>query len=261
MTATSTPEPVAELVAPEGILREWFGGDRYARDYEYLDANYGKQAQQVADWLNRTITAERDRLRKTLEAVRFNLTYKGAYDENSIMIEGIDAALAAASPVPPSNEIAELKEKIAALEKLRPVWAQGHTSDSVAAQVSSGALASIWSVLGVSNQTDCMAALKRLIGPAPAPEKEARHPIDDGPVWVWDDLSYKNGRSLPPVLDKEAAEDERDRLYEIAHGEAEVLHYFASKETRRFLSQHGAMLPADRARLRALAASGEADER
>ena len=34
------------------ILREWFGGERYARDYEYLDANYGAQAKRVADYLN-----------------------------------------------------------------------------------------------------------------------------------------------------------------------------------------------------------------
>jgi hypothetical protein len=33
------------------ILREWFGGERYAGDHEYLDGNYGKQAQQVVDWL------------------------------------------------------------------------------------------------------------------------------------------------------------------------------------------------------------------
>ena len=29
------------------LLREWFGGERYARDYEYLDANYGAQADRV----------------------------------------------------------------------------------------------------------------------------------------------------------------------------------------------------------------------
>ncbi|TPN03845.1 hypothetical protein FJ973_29835 [Mesorhizobium sp. B2-1-3] len=33
------------------ILREWFGGERYARDHEYLDANFGKQAGQVVDYL------------------------------------------------------------------------------------------------------------------------------------------------------------------------------------------------------------------
>lgn len=38
-------------VTSSSILREWFGADRYARDHEYLDANFGKQAQQVVDWL------------------------------------------------------------------------------------------------------------------------------------------------------------------------------------------------------------------
>jgi hypothetical protein len=32
------------------VLREWFGGDRYARDYEYIDANFSEQAQRVADY-------------------------------------------------------------------------------------------------------------------------------------------------------------------------------------------------------------------
>lgn len=32
------------------VLREWFGGERYARDYEYLDANYRKNAERVADY-------------------------------------------------------------------------------------------------------------------------------------------------------------------------------------------------------------------
>lgn len=47
-----------------------------------------------------------------------------------------------------------------------------------------------------------------------------------------------------------AAEDERDRLYELVNAEAEVLHYHASKETRRWLSQAGAMMPWKRAALR-----------
>ena len=40
-------DPVSHI----DILREWFGGDRYARDYEYLDANFGKQAKQVSTYL------------------------------------------------------------------------------------------------------------------------------------------------------------------------------------------------------------------
>ena len=39
-------EPVA--VTKTDILREWFGGERYARDYEYIDANFGKEASRVA---------------------------------------------------------------------------------------------------------------------------------------------------------------------------------------------------------------------
>lgn len=41
-----------EAIKPVEIIREWFGGERYARDYEYLDANFGKQAKHVADFLN-----------------------------------------------------------------------------------------------------------------------------------------------------------------------------------------------------------------
>lgn len=33
------------------IMREWFGGDRYARDYEYLDTNFGHLAQRVVDYI------------------------------------------------------------------------------------------------------------------------------------------------------------------------------------------------------------------
>lgn len=52
----STPAPSdqagLEKVRWIVILREWFGAERYARDYEYLDANYGKQAKRVANFLN-----------------------------------------------------------------------------------------------------------------------------------------------------------------------------------------------------------------
>lgn len=57
----------------------------------------------------------------------------------------------------------ELENKIEALEMLRPVWAQGYSSDSVAAQSSTAALAQIWHALGVDNQTDAMARLNILL--------------------------------------------------------------------------------------------------
>lgn len=36
------------------VLREWFGAERYARDYEFLDANYRKEAEAVARYAEST---------------------------------------------------------------------------------------------------------------------------------------------------------------------------------------------------------------
>lgn len=53
--------------------------------------------------------------------------------------------------------------RLAAVESLRPQWAQGYTSDSMAAQSSSDALQSLWTKLRVNNQTDAMMVLDRMI--------------------------------------------------------------------------------------------------
>lgn len=45
---TASERPVCWI----DILREWFGGERYARDYEYLDKNYAEQARRVEAFLN-----------------------------------------------------------------------------------------------------------------------------------------------------------------------------------------------------------------
>lgn len=62
--------------------------------------------------------------------------------------------------------ISDMTEKhageIAALEALRPHWAQGHSSDSVAAQASTAALSQIWEALGATNQTEAMERVKLL---------------------------------------------------------------------------------------------------
>lgn len=58
----------------------------------------------------------------------------------------------------------QAQRRISALEALRPQWAQGYTSDSIAAQSSSAALSSIWALLGASNQTECMIKLRELTG-------------------------------------------------------------------------------------------------
>ncbi len=57
------------------------------------------------------------------------------------------------------DENDELKRRIEGLESLRPVWAQGPTPESVTDQVNAAALASIWNLLGVDNQTEAMQRL------------------------------------------------------------------------------------------------------
>lgn len=47
-----------------------------------------------------------------------------------------------------------------AMETLRPVWAQGWTGESMAAQASATALAQLWQMLGASNQTEAVIALR-----------------------------------------------------------------------------------------------------
>lgn len=63
-----------------------------------------------------------------------------------------------------STIYAEAAETITALERLRPHWAKGFTSDSIAAQSTISALNAIWSMLGVDNQTAAMDRLRQLTG-------------------------------------------------------------------------------------------------
>ncbi len=60
-------------------------------------------------------------------------------------------------------QIQELKDQIVVLEGMRPIWAQGYSSDSVAAQVSFSSLTRLWDLLRVSNQTDAVRAIERLM--------------------------------------------------------------------------------------------------
>jgi len=54
---------------------------------------------------------------------------------------------------------------LAAVETQRPHWAKGYTDDSVAAQCAAAALSTLWSLLGVTNQTQAVLALQeRLAG-------------------------------------------------------------------------------------------------
>ena len=55
-----------------------------------------------------------------------------------------------------------LLSTVNALESLRPHWAQGYSSDSIAAQASTEALVGIWKILGVNDQTSAVVTLKAL---------------------------------------------------------------------------------------------------
>lgn len=61
------------------------------------------------------------------------------------------------------TENAQLKRQIEGLESLRPAWAQGYTSDSMAVQASASALSTLWQMLGVDNQTAACAKLRELL--------------------------------------------------------------------------------------------------
>jgi len=60
-------------------------------------------------------------------------------------------------------EIDALRARINGLEALRPTWAMGYTSDSVAAQTSTAALQTIWGMLNVNNQTEAMQRIAALL--------------------------------------------------------------------------------------------------
>lgn len=59
------------------------------------------------------------------------------------------------------------------LEQMRPVWAQGFTSDSEAAQANGNALSELWGLLYAKDQTQAMTNLRRLIAAAGQAESAA----------------------------------------------------------------------------------------
>lgn len=59
--------------------------------------------------------------------------------------------------------VEKLEREVKALESLRPAWAQGWSSDSIAAQLASNAMLDMWEALGVSNQTDAMNRINSLL--------------------------------------------------------------------------------------------------
>lgn len=73
----------------------------------------------------------------------------------------VDKAIELINAADAIMEAAEIKVKQTqqVMDELRPVWAQGWSTDSEAAQASGNALAELWALLQVDNQTDAVARL------------------------------------------------------------------------------------------------------
>jgi len=61
------------------------------------------------------------------------------------------------------SRIKRLEQQLETERSMRPQWAQGFTSDSIAAQSTSTAMHALWNLLGATNQTQAMERLRRLI--------------------------------------------------------------------------------------------------
>lgn len=86
-------------------------------------------------------------------------------DRLPVSMQGVIAVLAAiqeGASLRARRTEAALEAARSEIETLRPVWAQGWSTDSLAAQASAAALGQIWKALGVDNQTAAMARLKEL---------------------------------------------------------------------------------------------------
>lgn len=118
-------------------------------------------------------------------------------------------------------ECYDLREKLEVVEKQRPYWAKGYSTDSIAAQVSGGALSELWELLGVSNQTDAVEKLQMTNKPSFCPECEKLvealeaalfgTPLDDVPNRDNDDI----WRMCYPHLPERASGVLRDHLARI----------------------------------------------
>jgi len=64
-------------------------------------------------------------------------------------------------------QLAEANRKIEDYEAMRPHWAKGYSSDSIAAQSATSALSTLWKMLGVPHQTAAVQRLRELVAGKP----------------------------------------------------------------------------------------------
>jgi hypothetical protein len=77
-----------------------------------------------------------------------------------------------------TNAHAERDKAVTMLEVLRPVWAQGYTSDSVAAQTTATAISQIWRALEVEDQSAAMVKLRALL------DQSGEHASEAALTWL-----------------------------------------------------------------------------
>lgn len=113
---------------------------------------------------NIDVTVDDGKYRFTQDVEGHALVYRHGEPWIEGSFAGINMVIAMACELEEARDtLAREKETVVALEGLRPVWAQGWSDDSTAAQASAAALSDLWETLGVDNQTAAVEELAKLI--------------------------------------------------------------------------------------------------
>ncbi|NVM42804.1 hypothetical protein HWX16_21050 [Ochrobactrum intermedium] len=131
--------------------------------------------------------------------------------------------------------LAEQDKTITALEKLRPHWAQGYSSDSIAAQTAVAALSQLWGIIGASNQTEAVEKAKGIVADLAA--NTARIEVMEHAL-RWYEEHVSNCRKIGSVgapsrakLDRDGGEKARAAL----KAEAERIGFLSVEDINRVL--------------------------
>lgn len=102
------------------------------------------------------------------------------------------------------QRIANLEAELEALRELRPVWAQGYSSESIATQAPADALAQIWAALDVENQTQAAIRLGALVAALGATTRcLAWHAEEQDRAVAMDAETLRQARAVLAALKKE----------------------------------------------------------
>ncbi|MEJ0004413.1 MAG: DUF3850 domain-containing protein [Pararobbsia sp.] len=132
--------------------------------------------QQASDYLNSLDSIKRQLVELEARALRAPEAAPVAVGD---ALTDEQRALEAARADALEAENARLRRSNAALEQLRPVWAQGYSSDSSAAQSTAAALSFFWLHLGAENQTQAVQKFRALVASQAEPDASTpAHPAE-----------------------------------------------------------------------------------